>query len=333
MDATFIGLLQSQINSLQESEADSDSNIIILETIKLLLCNVNLSADTLSLYDKFGMRRLFAAYGETGKQICSFYDSCKYYLDPAAMIGSIGKTITETEGQIKATTAAFDEMSTKEADLLAKEDELRANDAKYKVLKDKTTELRAIHETVSEDVISAIEKENEQLEADIKKGKKHKEAVADENKKLRKLLSEVEETNTEVDNEQSKIKMNIIDIIQKNYDEIQAIFMGRRESLDAIKADIERSIREFESLDSAVLEYEETRTFYEMWLGENSTIIENMRKYGLESIGQLTDAINSAKENAKYELNAYDTVVKKVLMEEEAIREVLKRKQNKWFGV
>ena len=46
MDATFIGLLQSQINSLQESEANSDSNIIILETIKLLLRNVDLSADT-----------------------------------------------------------------------------------------------------------------------------------------------------------------------------------------------------------------------------------------------------------------------------------------------
>lgn len=329
MDATFIGLLQSQINSLQESEANSDSNIIILETIKLLLRNVDLSADTLSLYDKFGMRRLFAAYGEVGKQVCSFYDGSKPYLDPAALNGSIGKTITETEGQIEATTAAFDEMSTKEADLLAKEDELRAIDAKYKVLQGKTTELRAIHETVSEDVISAIEKGNEQLEADIKKGKKRKETVADENKKLRKLLSEVEEANTEVDDEQRRIKTNVTAIIEKHYDEIQAVYMGSSKSLDEIKADIERYIREFESLDAAVLEYAKTRAFYETWLGENSTIIETMRKYGLESIGQLADAINSAKANAEYELKAYDTVVKKIVTAEETAREAIERKQNK----
>lgn len=329
MDATFIGLLQSQINSLQESEANSDSNIIILETIKLLLRNVDLSADTLSLYDKFGMRRLFAAYGEVGKQVCSFYDGSKSYLDPAALNGSIGKTITETEGQIEATTAAFDEMSTKEADLLAKEDELRAIDAKHKDLQGKTTELRAIHETVSEEVISAIEKENEQLEADIMKGKKRKETVADENKKLRKLLSEVEEANTEVDDEQHRIKTNVIAIIEKHHDEIQAIYMGSSKSLDEIKADIERYIREFESLDAAVLEYAKTRAFYETWLGENSTIIETMRKYGLESIGQLADAISNAKANAEYELKAYDTVVKKIVTAEETAREAIERKQNK----
>ena len=275
------------------------------------------------------MRRLFAAYGEVGKQVCSFYDGSKSYLDPAALNGSIGKTITETEGQIEATTAAFDEMSTKEADLLAKEDELRAIDAKHKDLQGKTTELRAIHETVSEEVISAIEKENEQLEADIMKGKKRKETVADENKKLRKLLSEVEEANTEVDDEQHRIKTNVTAIIEKHHDEIQAIYMGSSKSLDEIKADIERYIREFESLDAAVLEYAKTRAFYETWLGENSTIIETMRKYGLESIGQLANAISNAKANAEYELKAYDTVVKKIVTAEETEREAIERKQNK----
>lgn len=329
MDSTFIGLLQSQISSLQESESNSDSNIIVLETIKLLLRNVDLSSETLSQYDKFGMRRLFAAYGEVGKQVCSFYDGGKPYLDPAALNGSIGKTITETAGQIEATTVAFDEMTIKEADLLKKEEELRALDSKYKTLQEKTAELKAIHETVSDAVISAIEKENEQMEADIKKGKKRKETVADENKKLRKLLSEVEEANTEVDDERRRIKTNITAIIEKHHDEIEAIYTGSSKSLDEIKADIERYIREFETLDAAVLEYAKTRAFYEMWLGENSTIIETMRKYGLESIGQLADAINNAKANTEYELKAYDTVVKKIVTAEEAAREAIEKKQNK----
>ena len=329
MDATFIGLLQSQISSLQESESNSDSNIIVLETIKLLLRNMDLSSETLSQYDKFGMRRLFAAYGEVGKQVCSFYDDGKPYLDPDALNGSIGKTITETAEQIEATTAAFDEMTIKEADLLKKEEELRALDSKHKSLQAKAIELKAIYETVSDVVISAIEKENEQMEADIKKGKKRKETVSDENEKLRKLLSEVEKANTEVDDEQRRIKTTITAIIEKHHDEIEAIYTGSSKSLDEIKADIERYIREFETLDAAVLEFAKTRAFYELWLGENSTIIETMRKYGLESIGQLADAINSAKANAEYELKAYDTVVKKIVTAEETAREAIERKQNK----
>lgn len=329
MDATFIGLLQSQISALQESGSNSDSNIIVLETIKLLLRNMDLSSETLSQYDKFGMRRLFAAYGEVGKQVCSFYDGSKPYLDPAALNASIGKTITQTAEQIEATTAAFDEMTIKEADLLKKEEEMRALDSKHKSLQSKATELKAIYETVSDVVISAIEKENEQMEADIKKGKKRKETVSDENEKLRKLLSGVEEANTEVDDEQRRIKTNITAIIAKHHDEIEAIYMCSSKSLDEIKADIERYIREFETLDAAVLEYAKTRAFYEMWLDENSTIIETMRKYGLESIGQLAEAINNARANAEYELKAYDTIVKKVVTSEEAAREAIAKKQNK----
>lgn len=329
MDATFIGLLQSQIACLQESESNSDSNMIILETIKLLLRNIDLSSEALSQYDKFGMRRLFASYGEVGKQVCSFYDGSKPYLDPAALNGSIGKTITDAAVQIEATTAAFDEMTNKEAGLLAKEDELRALDSKYKALQAKASELRTIHETVSDTAIATIEKENAQMETDIKKGKKRKETVADENKKLRKLLSEVEEVNTEVDGQQWKIKTNITAIIEKHHDEIEAIYTGSCKSLDEIKSDIERYIREFETLDAAVLEYAKTREFYEMWLGENSAIIETMRKYGLESIGQLADAITNAKANAVYELKAYDTVVKKIVTAEETAREAIEKKQNK----
>lgn len=329
MDATFLGLLQSQIRALQESESNSDSNIIVLETIKLLLRNVDLSSETLSLYDKFGMRRLFAAYGEVGRQVCSFYDNGKPYLDPAALNGSIGKTITETSGQIEATAIAFDEMTVKESDLLAKETELKELDDRYRALQEKTAELRTIYDTVSEAVITSIEKENEQMEVDIKKGKKRKETASEENKKLRKLLSDVERANTEVDDEQRRIKTTITAIIEKHHDEIEAIYMGSNKSLDEIKADIERYIRDFESLDAAVLEYANTRAFYATWLGENSTIIETMRKYGLESIAQLSDAIRNAKANTEYELQAYDTIIKKIVSAEETAREAIERKQNK----
>ncbi|MBQ9940006.1 MAG: hypothetical protein IJO74_00490 [Clostridia bacterium] len=329
MDATFIGLLQSQISSLQGSESTTGGNIIILETIKLLLENVDLSSDTLTKYDKFGMRRLFAAYGEVGKKVCAFYNDGKSYLDPAALDGSIGKTIAETSGQIVETTTAFDELAIKEDDLLAKEDELKAIETKYTALCAKTKELRALAETVSDSSISAVENENEQLEAEIAKGRKRKETVDEKNSTLRKVLSEVEKTNTEVDSEQRRIKSNITSIIDNHHDEIQALYSESNKSLDEIKSDIERYIRDFEALDSSVVEYTETKAFYETWLGENSSIIETMRRYGLESIAQLTDAINNAKASAEYELKAYDAIVKKIITAEETAREAIEKKQNR----
>ena len=329
MDATFIGLLQSQIKSLQGSESANDSNIIILETIKLLLDNVDSSSDTLSQYDKFGMRRLFAAYGEVGKKVCTFYNDGKPYLDPSALNGSIGKTVIETSEQIIRTSAAFDELTAKEAELLTRENELKEIEAKYTSLRSKTAELRTLADTVSESAISVIESENEQLETEIKKGKKRKDSVDDENKRLRKLLSEVEDANTEVDSEQRRIKTNITAIIEKHHDEIKSVYSGSGKSLDEIKSDIERYISEFETLDSAVVEYAKTKAFYETWLGENSTIIETMRKYGLESIAQLADAIQTAKSNAEYELKAYDSIVKRIITAEETAREAIGRKQNR----
>ena len=330
MDATFIGLLQSQINALQESELTAESNIIILETIKLLLDNVDFSANTLSQYDKFGIRRVFAAYGEVGKKVCAFYDAGKPYLDPTALNGSIGKAIGETGEQIAETTIVFDELAVKEAYLLEKEDELKTVEKKYTALCARTKELRDIAETVSESSISAVKNENEQLETEIAKGKKMKEIVDEENSNLRKVLSEVKKANTEIDSEQRCIKTTITAIIEEHYNEIKAIYFDSNKSLDEIKADIERYISEFETLDAAIVEYAKCKAFYEMWLGENSSIIESMRKYGLESITQLTDAINNAKANAEYELKAYDTIVKKIITAEEAAREAIAKKQNRF---
>ena len=261
--------------------------------------------------------------------MCSFYDDEKSLLDPSALNGSIGKTITATSVQITETTVAFDALADNESALLAKETELSALSEKHTALQKKVAELKEIQATVSEAVIDALKKENETLEDAIKKGKKKKESVDDENKRLRKLLSDVETANTEVDGEQRQIKTNIISIIDKNYDQIEAIYSGSGKSLEEIKADIQRFISEFEALDSSVAEYAKTRAFYESWLGENSTIISSMRKYGLESIPQLTDAINSAKANAEYELKAYDSIIKRVVDKEEAAREAIERKQNK----
>ena len=329
MDKTFVGLLQSQIDSMHESNTSSARNIILLETAKLLLSYVDLSSDTFSQYDKFGLRRLFAAYGEVGKQVCLFYEAGQSFLDPSARNGSIGKTITETESQIKETTAAFEEMEAKEAELLAKEDELRTLNTQYQSLQNETAELKAIYDTVSESVVTAIAEENEQLKAEIEQVRKQKEKVAGENDKLHDLLSEIEKARTAIDIEQRMIITDIIDVIEKHHDEIEYICAENHKSLDQITADIERYINEFKILDTAILEYSETKAFYEAWLGENSKIIEAVHRYGLESIGQLNGTISKAKDDAEIALKSYDTAVRRIITMEENARIAIEKKQNK----
>ena len=329
MDATFIGLLQSQINTLQECESSADSNFVILETIKLLINNTDLSEKVISTYDKFALRRLFALYGDVGKKVCSFYEDEKEQLDPSALNGSIGKTIMETSSQILETTEAFDELSSKEKVFLEKEAELKILNEKYQSLQEKTSSLKAIAETVSEAVIDALKNENEQMEKEIKKLEKKKEIVDKRNKELTKLLEEIESANTTVDEKCGTIKTNIIEIINKHHSEIEALYKDRSLSLEEIKAEIEKFIKDFEMLDASVLEYMPVKAFYESWLGENSMIVDKMRKYGLESIEQLAEALIKAKENVEYELSAYDAILRKVVEQEEAAREAIEKKQNK----
>lgn len=107
------------------------------------------------------------------------------------------------------------------------------------------------------------------------------------------------------------------------------MYKDRSLSLEEIKAEIEKFIKDFEMLDASVLEYMPVKAFYESWLGENSMIVDKMRKYGLESLEQLAEALIKAKENVEYELSAYDAILRKVVEQEEAAREAIEKKQNK----
>lgn len=329
MDATFIGLLQSQVNALQNNESDVDNNFVILETIKLLINNVNLADDCIDKYDKFMLRRLFASYGEIGRKVCSFYDSQEIRLDPVAQNGSIGKTILETSNQIVEIATAFDEMNEREAELMQRELELIELNKKYQEYASKVQELKNIAETVSDEVILALQQESQQLEHDIKSAKLLKENEEKKRNELKKVLEEFTTISTSINQEQRKIKTNLFSVIERNYSEIETLFNERNLSLEEMKNTIEKYISDFEKLDNAIIDYAATKAFYEQWLGENSLLVSNMRMYGVESIEELEESLMKTRENVKYELSAYDTLIKKIVVQEENARETIKKKQNK----
>ena len=124
MNETFWGLYEAQMSALRACSSPEESNMIMLETAKFLMENIDLSSATIAQYDKFGIRKLFAAHNALGGAVTSFYDSQKDKLDPAARSGAIGQKITTLTEQIDSTDKALKQLQELEKDLFAKEDEL-----------------------------------------------------------------------------------------------------------------------------------------------------------------------------------------------------------------
>jgi predicted aminopeptidase len=189
--------------------------------------------------------------------------------------------------------------------------------------------LKEIAKKVSDSVIQSIGEENRKLEEDIKSGEKKKAVVEAENIRLKEVYEGIASVLSEYVTTAERLETQITEAIEKHRSELERIYATREKSIEEIKTEIETYVKDFNALDNSVREYVETKRFYELWLGDNSLIIANMRKYGLESIAQLSAVIEDVKSNVETELAAYDALIKKIIEDEEAARKEIEKKQNK----
>lgn len=164
MNETFWGLYEAQISALRTSTSPEEANQIMLETAKLLVEHIDLSDGTISQYDKFGIRKLFAAHNALGSSVLSFYETEKCRLDPPALNGAIGQKLLSISEQITSTADALKELQELEKDLLAKESELMALENMLDDWKHKVSQLRDIERNAQSE-IQRYKKQFEQLEA------------------------------------------------------------------------------------------------------------------------------------------------------------------------
>lgn len=136
----------------------------MLETAKFLVEHIDLSDATVSQYDKFGIRKLFAAHNALGGAVTSFYETERERLDPAAQNGAIGQKIATISGQIASTSEALQELQELEKELFAKEDQLIALEKELEEWKQKAAHL---HDTEANaaDEIQHYKDQFEQLDA------------------------------------------------------------------------------------------------------------------------------------------------------------------------
>lgn len=141
MNETFWGLYDAQIKALKECTSPEEANTIMLETAKFLVEHVDLSEGTMEQYDKFGIRKLFAAHNALGGAVTAFYDAKKDQLDPAAQNGAIGQKISSISEQIASTADALEKLQELEKDLFSKEGELVALEKELEAMKEKAAHL------------------------------------------------------------------------------------------------------------------------------------------------------------------------------------------------
>lgn len=160
MNETFWGLYEAQISALRSCASPEEANMVMLETAKFLVENIDLSDTTIAQYDKFGIRKLFAAHNALGGAVTAFYDAEKDQLDPVARNGAIGKKIEAVSEQISTTAGALEKLQDLEKDLFAKEGELSALEKELAELEQKAAHL---HETES-NAAAEIQRYKEQFE-------------------------------------------------------------------------------------------------------------------------------------------------------------------------
>lgn len=164
MNETFWGLYEAQIAALKACQSSEDANLIMLETAKFLVEHVDISDSTMSLYDKFGIRKLFAAHNALGTSVTVFYNTKKDVLDPGARNGAIGQKIDTLTEQITSTAAALQKLQELEKDLFAKEDELKALEKELQDLQQKAEYLRKTESTAAAE-IQKYKNQFEQIDA------------------------------------------------------------------------------------------------------------------------------------------------------------------------
>ena len=328
VDKNFWGLLETQIETLKNSSG-KDANTLLLETAKLLLSQVDSSEAALEAYDKFDIRELFAAYADFATETSAFYDANKGKLDPVALNGKMGQKLESAISENKRISDALTELNQNEKALLAEETELEHNKKEYADLSAKVESLREIRDTMTPAVLKAMKEEIDDLESQIKKSSK-------EHGKLKKELEDVTAEAQEVEKELSVIAESKVEkcnqmksVIQKHFDILKVLFEYEQLNADEMLAKIAEYKALYDRLKETVNETSEILSLYEVQMGEDSKIVESMKKYGVKSLASALDDIDRIKKTIEDDIKAYDLILQKVVKGEEGIRAEIERRQGK----
>ena len=326
---TFVGLLETQIDSVKSAEIGKSENETILKTVKLLLDRVNYSDEVISGYDQREMRKFFASFGAVAQTACDFYAGAKNNLDPIALQGEIGNKIETAISEIQRVTALLDAIECDYAELLKQENELAAMNAAYSKEMKKIKELQDTYEAVSDKKIETLKQEAEKLNNQIDQNKKEIFALNTTVNERKTVLISLQGTYVRLIEEQRCIEENVIEVIQKRHDELRDIYVKYSGDLERITSEIERFKMLYSNFDANVKKAKETYDTYVLHLGENSDIAQKLRKYDFLSADGIVEEIKRFEKGFKAEFDRFDSLLRDLIAERKKIKDKIEEMQGK----
>ena len=334
----YLGILDNHVQAIKEADSTKSSNEVLLETIKLLLDNLDYSNSALSGYDKMGMRELFSSFGKIAQSTCDFYQASKIKLDPVALTGEIGQRLERTTSKLSETIDLIEKIDRDNAELLKQESELEKKENIYRKKEEKISSLREKSRLYTDKSIEALDDENKKLEEEIEKNKPLRNELEDSIKKLEdsikkneKLDAELSNTIVRLENKKREIEETIISKIEERRDEILEIFNAHSKDLNEI-------IDEIISYKKQYADLQESHKIFNLHFGENSQIANKLLEYEFSSkilsVEALRDEIphfyNITKnelEKIERELKKFDNILKDIIVEQEKVKEKINELQ------
>lgn len=322
-------LLNTQIETIKEAEDVKERNAGILNTVQLLLDSVEYDDEILAGYEKIEMRKLFSAFCKATTAACAFFENAKGFLDPDAEKGRLGKEIIRTTQELEHISEMTEENERNESKLLSKQAKLQEKKAKYDELINTINRLKEIQETVSDDKMHMLKRNIKEMNIDIENRKNEIAWLEKQLSAAINMQGDVESIFVNVSNEDHRVESNILDVIERNYSELNQIYEKQNKCLSDTKSSIENYITRFKIVSDEVAGYSDVLKNYELCLGENSEIVAAMEKNGISSLNEFNENISNIKASIEQGLSQYSRMLRSVILEEEKAREKIAHLQNK----
>jgi len=324
-----LGILDNHVQKIRDSGDAKSSNDILLETIKLLLENIDYSDAVLSDYGKNEIRKLFSGFRRVARSSCDFYQASKKHLDLGALNGEIGQTLERTTKDLADIIAAMEALERNEADLLEAEKELNEKAALHRDAREKISKLKEIYETVTDESLAALDREAAGLTGKIEKNKEEKAALDAKLNQCKTVLSELSDTFVRINTEREEIEENIVKKINEHYEKIQEIYESHAKDLNRIMKEIEDYKKNYADLGDLLHKAQEMHKIYGLHFGENGKIINQLKEYGIASVDQFLSDTNHLEDTVREGLKELDRRIKGVIVAQEEARKEIEMLQNK----
>jgi chromosome segregation ATPase len=332
MDKTFLGKLDSAVQELNKSTDGKGANTNLWKTIKLLLNQLDRSRGLLATYEKMEMIQFFSSFGSVAQSACDFYKASKSYLDPAALNEEIGQQLEAAAKEIDNKNRLLEAIEKNSADLLKREKELNQINEKYEKITEKVSMLEKIANRSNDELKTIESKATEldktiaELNKTIKENQKIKSGLESQIKELENTHQSLSKAVAKANAVKKEIEENIIDTINAKFNTIREIYAKYSKDLDGVKAEIENYKRLYSQLDDELIKAQSEYDLYNLHFGENSSIVNKMKEYGVSGIDDFFIEADRLKNSLKNELSRFDNIIKSVIEELEKGKEDIGRR-------